>query len=59
MLDFFAALQVKAVRLPKAKSTLLETTETIQFSKTLASLDAVTPDWMGLWIQQWFSGKAT
>lgn len=57
LVDFFATLQDKAVRLPKAKSTLLETKETVKVSKTLASLEAVGPDWIRMWVRQWGWGN--
>ncbi|KAK4497666.1 hypothetical protein PRZ48_010319 [Zasmidium cellare] len=53
LIDFFDNLQDRAIRFPKAKSTLLETRETMKVSKTLAELDAVGPEWMALWMRQW------
>lgn len=53
LVDFFDNLQDRAIRFPKAKSTLLETRETVKVSKSLAALQPVGPDWMSLWMRQW------
>lgn len=52
-IDFFDNLQDRAIWFPKAKSTLLETRETVKVSETLAGLEAVGPEWMALWMRQW------
>lgn len=48
LLDFFATFQDKAVRFPKANSVLLEAKQTIKVSRTLASLEAVGSEWIGM-----------
>lgn len=53
LIDFFDNLQDRAIRFPKAKTTLLDTKETVKVSKTLASLKPVDEGWMSLWMRQW------
>lgn len=53
LIDFFDNLQDRAIRFPKAKSTLLETKRTIKLSRTLANLEPVGEEWMALWMRQW------
>ncbi|EME42645.1 hypothetical protein DOTSEDRAFT_175863 [Dothistroma septosporum NZE10] len=53
LVDFFDNLRDRAVRFPKAKSTLLDTKQTVKVSRTLADLGAVSADAMTLWMRQW------
>lgn len=53
LLTFFDDLRDKAIRFPKAKTTMLDTTKTRKRSRTLNDLEAVNIDWMNLWMRQW------
>lgn len=50
---YFDNLRDKMVRFPRVRAATLETRLSVQCSTTMASLSAVSPDWMALWLSQW------
>jgi len=53
LIDFFDNLQDRAIRLPKTRTSPLETKKTVKVSGTLAQLQEVGPEWVELWMRQW------
>lgn len=53
LLAWFEYLQDRAVRFPRAKPPSYDTTNAVKASPTLATIPAVTLDWMELWCRQW------
>ncbi len=51
--DYFDNLRDKTVRYPKVRAATLDATQTVRRSPTLADLEAVSSDWMQLWLSQW------
>ena len=51
--DYFDNLRDKTVRFPKVRAATLDTSQTVRRSATMAGLDAVSPEWMALWLSQW------
>ena len=58
LLSFFDELRDKAVRLPHARSAMLDTRETAKVSPTLKQLEKVSTEWMKLWMKQWAFDRA-